>query len=148
MKRIVITLTIILAAATLSFGQDNAVYKSTLREMMEVSGATESYKVVIVQTFKMFKEQKPQVPAEVWTHFEKSFLEVSQGELVDMLLPVYQKHISLPDLKAVIAFYKSPAGKRFSEKTPLIMQESMQIGQQWGMKLGERFNQELKEKGY
>jgi hypothetical protein len=134
MKRIIITFTLILAAATLSFGQDNSAYKNTLQEMMNISGATESYKVVIVQTFKMLKEQKSKVPDEVWTHFEKSFLDASQEELLGMLVPIYQKHISLPDLKAIIAFYQSPAGKRFSEKTPLIMQESMQAGQQWGMK--------------
>jgi hypothetical protein len=148
MKRILLTFALILAATTLSFGQDNSVYKNTLKEMMDVSGSTESYKVVITQTIKMFKEQKSQVPDEVWTHFEKSFLEVSQGELLEMLVPIYQKHISLPDLKAIIAFYQSPAGKRFSEKTPFIMQESMQAGQQWGMKLAERFDKELKEKGY
>lgn len=148
MKRIIITFTLILAAATLSFGQDNSAYKNTLKEMMDVSGATESYKVVIVQTIKMLKEQKSQVPDEVWSHFEKSFLEASQGELVEILVPIYQKHISLPDLKAAIVFYQSPAGKRFSEKTPLIMQESMQAGQQWGIRLAEQFDKKLKEKGY
>jgi hypothetical protein len=148
MKRIIITFTLILAAATLSFGQDNSAKKNTLHELMNISGATESYKVVIVQTFKMLKEQKSKVPDEVWTHFEKSFLDASQEELLGMLVPIYQKHISLPDLKAIIAFYQSPAGKRFSEKTPLIMQESMQAGQQWGMKLAEQFDKKLKEKGY
>lgn len=148
MKKIIITFTLILAAATLSFGQDNSVYKNALQEMMDISGATESYKVVIVQTIKMLKEQKSQVPDEVWTHFEKSFLEASQGELLEMLVPIYQKHISLPDLKAIIAFYQSPAGKRFSEKTPIIIQESMQVGQQWGIRLAEQFDQKLKEKGY
>ncbi|NQX37322.1 hypothetical protein SAMN05421820_103705 [Pedobacter steynii] len=148
MKRIIITFTLIFAAATLSFGQDDSAYKNTLKEMMDVSGATESYKVAIVQTFKMLKEQKSKVPDEVWTHFEKSFLDASQEELLGMLVPIYQKHISLPDLKAIIAFYQSPAGKRFSEKTPLIMQESMQAGQQWGMRLTEQFDKKLKEKGY
>lgn len=148
MKRIIITITLILAAATFSFGQDNSVYKNALQEMMNISGATESYKVVIIQTFKMLKEQKSQVPAEVWTQFEKSFLDASQEELLEMLVPIYQKHISLPDLKAVIAFYQSPAGKRFSEKTPLIMQESMQVGQQWGIRLAEQFKKNLQEKGY
>lgn len=148
MKKLIVTFTLILAAATLSFGQDNSVYKNTLQEMMNISGATESYKVVIVQTFKMLKEQKSEVPAEVWTQFEKSFLEASQEELLEILLPIYQKHISLPDMKAIIAFYQSPAGKRFSEKTPLIMQESMQAGQQWGLRLADQFNKKLKEKGY
>lgn len=149
MKKIIFILALIFSTASLSFGQDNnALYKDKLKEMMQVSGSIESYKVVIVQMMKMFKEQKTEVPVEVWTQLEQSFLEASQVELVDMLLPIYQKHISLDDLKAIIAFYQSPAGKRFSQKTPVIMQESMQAGQQWGAKLAEQILDKLKEKGY
>lgn len=52
MKRILITFTLILTAATLSFGQNNSAYKNTLKEMMDISGATESYKAVIVHLIK------------------------------------------------------------------------------------------------
>jgi hypothetical protein len=79
---------------------------------------------------------------------EKEFLKTSLDDLVDMLVPVYSKHLTLDDLQKIIDFYQTPAGKKYAEKTPLIMQESMQIGQQWGMKIGQKFQEKLQEKGY
>jgi len=65
-----------------------------------------------------------------------------------MLVPVYQKHLSESDLKNVIAFYQSPAGKKFAEQTPIITTESMQVGQQWGLKIAQQFMEKIKAKGY
>jgi hypothetical protein len=48
----------------------------------------------------------------------------------------------------IIEFYQTPVGKKYAEKTPLIMQESMQVGQQWGMKIGQEFQNKLQEQGY
>ena len=96
----------------------------------------------------MFKEQKSAVPDSVWTAFEVEFSKTSMDELVTMLVPVYQKHLTENDLQGMIEFYQTPVGKKYAQKTPLIMQESMQVGQQWGMKVGEAFDEKLRAKGY
>jgi uncharacterized protein len=83
-----------------------------------------------------------------WSGFEKEFSKTSMDELVDMLAPVYQKHMTENDLKKIIEFYQTPVGKKYAEKTPVIMQESMQVGQQWGMKMGQAFQDKLKARGY
>ncbi|MGY0041248.1 DUF2059 domain-containing protein [Pedobacter sp. NJ-S-72] len=46
------------------------------------------------------------------------------------------------------AFYQTPAGKKFAEKTPLIMQESMQAGRVWGEKIGLEIISKLNEQGH
>ena len=104
------------------------------------------YKSAINQMFVMFKSQKD-VPAEVWNDLEKEFLNTSMNELVEMLAPVYAKHLTKKDLEDLIQFYNTPVGKKFAQKSPFIMQESMQVGQQWGMKIGNDFQTKLKEKG-
>jgi hypothetical protein len=43
----------------------------------------------------------------------------------------------LEDLKAVNAFYESPAGQRLLVVAPMAMQDAMKIGQEWGEKLGK-----------
>lgn len=63
-------------------------------------------------------------------------------------MPIYQKHLTEADLLKVIAFYDTPTGKKFSEKTPFITQEAMIVGQQWGKQMAERVLSKLKEKGY
>jgi hypothetical protein len=115
--------------------------------MMEVSGSAQTFKASIEGMVKIFKTQNPDVPQEVWTEFEDTFLKSASLELVDMLLPVYQPH-DQADLKNLIIFYQTPTGKRFAEKSPLIMQDSMQIGQEWGTKLGLEMAERLKAKGY
>lgn len=122
-------------------------YKSTLKRMFEVSGSEEAYKSAIRQMFVMFK-QNQNVPAELWDGLEKEFMLTSMNDLVDLLTPVYQKHLTQSDLESIIAFYESPAGARFASKTPFIMEESMQVGQQWGQKVAADFEKKLKEKGY
>jgi len=48
-------------------------------------------------------------------------------------------------LKAVNAFYETPVGQRVLATTPLVMHESMQIGQTWGRNVAEKLLAELKE---
>lgn len=116
--------------------------------MLSVAGTEETFKVAIKQMFGMFKQQKANVPETVWSEFEQEFSKTSMDELVNMLAPVYNEHMTEADLAKMIEFYETPVGKKYAEKTPLIMQASMQVGQEWGMKMGREFQEKLKEKGY
>jgi hypothetical protein len=55
-----------------------------------------------------------------------------------MVVPIYDKHLSEQDIKSVIAFYETPAGKRFVKVLPQLTQESMVAGQKWGMALAQK----------
>jgi hypothetical protein len=149
MKKIVVVITLVIVSLNAGFSQTtNGSYKATLKKMLEVAGTQESFKMAIKQMFGMLKSQKTDVPDSIWVSFEKEFSNTSMDELVDMLAPVYQNHMTEADLKKIIEFYQTPVGKKYAEKTPLIMQESMQVGQQWGMKMGQAFQEKLKAKGY
>lgn len=131
-----------------SFGQTSPTYKRSLKQLLEVSGTEASFSTVIKQMMTMVKQGNPNVPTTIWNDFEQEMLNTSLDDLVEMLVPVYQKHLSQEDLNSLIAFYQTPAGKKYAEKTPLIMQESMQVGQQWGMQIAQKIQQKLSEKGY
>jgi hypothetical protein len=148
MKKICILFSLILLTSAVSFGQASSTYKETLKKMMEVSGSQATYKAAVTQMMSMFKQQKSGVPEVFWEEFEVMANKMAGEDLLNMLLPIYQKHLSENDVKNIIAFYQTPSGKTFAEKTPLIMQESMAAGQQWGMKIGEELQKKLKEKGY
>ncbi len=130
-----------------SFGQTDP-YQHSLKQLLEVSGTEASFSTVIKQMMTMVKQGNPNVPTTIWNDFEQEMLNTSLDDLVEMLVPVYQKHLSQEDLNSLIAFYQTPAGKKYAEKTPLIMQESMQVGQQWGMQIAQKIQQKLSEKGY
>ncbi len=143
-----LVLAMLLTVATTTFGQVDKEYTQTLRKMFEVSGSEESYQAVIKQMISMYKQQYSMVKADVWEELEKEVLKTSLDNLTEMLAPVYQKYMNLEDLRELIKFYQTPVGKKFAKNTPFIMQESMQVGQEWGMQIGQDFIKKMKEKGY
>ncbi|MDP2060383.1 MAG: DUF2059 domain-containing protein [Flavobacteriaceae bacterium] len=143
-----LTITLLLFVSITVFGQADKEYNETLKRMFEVSGSEKSYQAVVKQMFTMFKQQYSDVELDVWGDLEKEFSKTSLNDLTEMLVPVYSKYMTLEDLKELIKFYETPVGKKFAKNTPLIMQESMQIGQQWGMKVAQDFEKKMKEKGY
>lgn len=148
MNKKFLVLALFLTISTATFGQVDKEYTQTLKKMFEVSGSEESYQSAIKQMLNMYKQQYSNVKAEVWAELEKEFLKTSLDNLTTMLAPVYQKYMNLEDLRELIKFYQTPTGKKFAQNTPLIVQESMQVGQEWGKKVGQDFAQKMKEKGY
>jgi hypothetical protein len=141
-----IALLLVLGSVATSHAQD--AYNKKLHEYLEAGGAMETFKAAIKQMMGSFRQSATTVPSEFWDEAEKEMLGTSLNELVDLLAPVYKKHLSEADLDELIKFYKSSIGKKLAEKTPLITQESIQAGQAWGQKLGQRIVDKLKEKGY
>ncbi|RZT91114.1 hypothetical protein EV201_3327 [Ancylomarina subtilis] len=148
MKRTLSILAFFILFSFSSFAQNDKAYENTLSEMFQVSGSEETFKVAINQILAAYKGQYPQVSAEIWTEMEAEFQKASMDELVVMLAPAYQKHLTQKDLQELIKFYKTPIGTKFAKKTPLLTREAMQVGQQWGMKIGQDFAAKMKAKGY
>jgi uncharacterized protein len=146
MRKIVSLFVIFLLLSAPAFSQGDKSYEKTLKKMFEVSGSEESYKAVIKQMFDMFKDQYPETERKIMDEMEGEFLKTSLDDLVEMLVPVYKKYMSEEELQELIKFYQTPVGKKYAKNTPAIMQESMQLGQQWGLKIGQKFQEKLAEK--
>jgi hypothetical protein len=77
-----------------------------------------------------FVKDKDKLPAD----FEERMTKVIDDMMKDMpfddmmqaMVPVYQKHFTKGDINAVIAFYSSPTGQKMLREMPAIMGESMQ----------------------
>lgn len=100
-----------------------------IRRVLEATGGTAAFVQARQQLIQQFKATVPEVPSEFWVEFDK---ELSVEELVAMVVPIYDRHFSLDELKAINAFYATPAGRRLAEKTPIITAESFEIGSAWG----------------
>jgi hypothetical protein len=46
-------------------------------------------------------------------------------EMLNDMIPIYQRHFSKSDIDALIAFYSSPAGQKFLRETPAVTAETM-----------------------
>ena len=92
-----------------------------------------------------FKVKLPNVPTEFWDEIGK---EVNPEGLIELVAPIYAKYYTDDEIVKLLEFYKSPLGKKVIANMPLITQDSYQIGEEWGRKIGERVERRLKEKGY
>ena len=128
MKKIFITLLLLISFNSLS-SQDN--YKSLLIDYMTAQGQFETFNATIDQMGSM-------MGVTIKDSDKEEFTKDVMGSLIDLLVPVYKKHFSEQDLKDAIEMYKTPIGKKISEKTPIIAQETMQASMQWGMELSQK----------
>jgi len=47
-------------------------------------------------------------------------------EILNVMVPVYQRHLTRSDLQAIVAFYSSAVGQKLLREQPAMVQESMQ----------------------
>jgi uncharacterized protein len=135
-------------AATFSVQAQSKTYATTLKKYMEATGGIETFKSVVNTMMTQFKPMYPSVPDEVWAEFSKEFSGTTLDDLVTLMAPVYEKHLTEADLNEVIKFYNTPVGKKVAGSTPAITQESMAVGQTWGMQVAGKIQAKMKEKGY
>ena len=97
------------------------------------------------ETFNATIDQMASMMALTLDDSEKELLSKEvMGSLVDLLVPIYKNHFTEQDLKEAIELYKTPIGKKISEKTPIIAQETMQASMKWGMELSEKMQKYMK----
>ena len=114
----------------LSISQEDN-YKGLLTDFMKVQGQFETFNATIDQMTSMMgvtlnEDEKVEFTNDV------------MSSLIEMLVPVYKKHFTEQDLEDAIELFKTPIGKKISEKSPIIAQESMQASMQWGMELSTK----------
>lgn len=102
-----------------------------IRKLLQLTGAEDLGKQTMDQMMLQF-ETMPGLPPG----FARKFRELAmQQDLVSMLIPVYAKNLEEKDIDGAIVFYESDEGRAVSRAQPIIVRESMQIGQQWGQDL-------------
>lgn len=77
------------------------------------------------------KARMPNAPAgmfdELRDAFDEMFSQVPVNEIVDAIVPVYQKYLTKREVDATIAFYSTPEGKSMLRKLPPMVNEGMQV---------------------
>lgn len=137
---------VLLTSVIFCHSQDS--YTAALKKYFEASGSAEAFKTAVTSMMSNFKNMNSQVPEEFWKEMENEMLKTSIDDLVTVMVPVYKAHLSEADLKEIVKFYESSVGKKLAQKTPVITQESMQAGQQWGQVIAGKVMKKMQEKGY
>jgi hypothetical protein len=120
--------------------QPDATAKEAARKLLKTMRSEEMAKMMMDQMFTQFKQAMPQVPAEFWVKFKA---RIDFAEFVEMVVPIYARHLKTDDIKGMTQFFESPLGQRFLDAQPKIQLEQMKAGQAWGQKIGQQVMAEL-----
>ena len=113
--------------------------------LLVLTGYTEVSISLMNQMIGTMKPLFPEVPDEAWARFMS---KVDTVELLQMIVPIYKKHVTHEEVKQLIVFYETPLGSRLISIQPALALESMIAGEEWGRRLGEQVAIQLIIEGY
>ena len=134
-KLLITTLVIIFSYVSVTHAEISPEKRKEVEKMLRLTGMEKLMTQMKSQMLAGLQKQLSEVPQDFWEKFEQ---KMDIRELIEKIIPLYDKYYTIEDLKAVNAFYESPAGQKVLANLPRIMQESMKIGQEWGEKLGKQ----------
>lgn len=143
------------AAAAETPDADALAAARNLVTTMKLTSRFEALVPIIIQGLKpALVQNRPEVErdfdAMVPTMLE-AFRPYYNG-MIDSVAVVYASNFTTQELRDIDAFYHQPAGQKLLEKTQTIMQQSLQIGQDFGQRaaqdLRNRIADELRNRGH
>jgi len=79
---------------------------------------------------EQYMKDKDKLPADFEARMNKmlddSMKSFPWDEMMQAMVPVYQKHFSKGDIDAIVAFYSAPTGQKMLKEMPAMMSEAMQ----------------------
>jgi hypothetical protein len=138
--------------------QPSAAALSTAKEVVNVTGSTALFDPlvagVVEQAKLLFLQQNPNLNKDLTEVANKMRADLTPrlSELHDEVAKLYATRFTEQELKDILAFYKSPTGKKLLLEQPNVVDGSMKFAQDWANKLSEevvgKMRDELKKKGH
>jgi hypothetical protein len=128
------------------------------KQLVTVTGATALFNPLIAgvveQAKNLYLQQNPGLAKdlnEIANKMRKD-LQPRFAELTNEIAKLYATHFTEQELKDILAFYRSPAGKKLLAQQPDVVDASMRFTQDWANKLSEqvtaKMREELKKRGH
>jgi hypothetical protein len=152
LARSVVFAAVLLAAPYPAAAQDVAPDKRVdIEKLLEMTGAMRIgqalSQTMVAQLTAAVRAANPSIPdqlMDVLPEEVNAVLAENAPAFVAMAVRVYDKYYSAAEVKALIAFYATPIGRKVIAVTPSLAQESMQIGIQWGQSLGPEIDRRIR----
>jgi hypothetical protein len=135
----------------------DAARVAAAKELMDLAGVAKQFDTIMPLLAKCLSEAFVAIAPAKADEIRQVFSQVAvrfidrKGELIDQIAALYAQKLGMEDLQAIIAFYKSPPGRRFLEIQPDMTREAMTMGQRWGADIGREIEaearRELKKRG-
>ncbi|WP_194768210.1 DUF2059 domain-containing protein [Tamlana sp. I1] len=125
MKKIVVVC--LLLVVNVALAQDNTAFKNEAIEFIKLTGAGSAFDAAIAQFGSTVSDDKKQA----YTTEASSTLDGLYTKMADL----YMAEFTQDEIKQLLAFYKSPLGKKLAEKQLALTQQGMMLGQNWAVEV-------------
>lgn len=115
-----------------------------IKELMYITNSGDMGVMMIERFIEHYSQLMPDVPPAFWEEFKK---EISSDGLINLVVPIYDKHLTEAEIDELLRFYKTPVGSKFVQTLPAIYQESYDAGAQFGEELGQKVYTKLVQSG-
>jgi hypothetical protein len=142
-KRFILATIILLCTSSIGFAQqdpaNSPATKEDVQKYLEIMHSREMMtKMIDAMTKPMhqmmheqYEKNKDKLPGDFETRMNKLMDDTMKNfpwdEILDSMVPVYQKHFTKGDVDHLVAFYSTPTGQKVLRELPAITAESMQL---------------------
>jgi hypothetical protein len=136
------------SASTIALAKELVILKgSTTMLDTIVPGVIETAKNMFLQTNPMYGKDLNDIAAQMRKDFEPK-----RDELITEVAKIYAERFTEQDIKDILAFYKTPVGKKMLVEEPASVDLSMTRTQVWANRFSEevlnKMRAEMKKKGH
>jgi hypothetical protein len=121
------------------------------KELVAVTGATALFTPlvagVIEQAKLLYLQQNPGLSKDLNEIADKLRADIMPrlSEINDEVAKLYAANFTEAEIKAILAFYQSPAGKKMLLQQPQVVDSSMKFAQTWANNLSEEVVAKMRE---
>ncbi len=155
LKRFVLMLLLLGCLGRTALAEElTAAKHDDVKSLMEVTGSKNIGRqyaaAMIPQLLKIVKASNSEIPDRALAVIEREVVALlsermsAPGGLIDLVIPIYDKHFTHQEIRELLAFYQTPIGKKTISVMPMVANESMIAGQRWGQSLGPEIENRLK----
>jgi uncharacterized protein len=143
MKRFLVVTIVLLCCSAIGFAQqdpaDSPANKEEVEKYLEVMHSREMMAKMVDAMAKpmhqmmhdQYEKDKDKLPADFEARMNKVMDDYLKSfpwdEILQSMVPVYQKHFTKGDLDHLVAFYSTPTGQKLIREMPAITAEAMQV---------------------
>lgn len=135
----------------------SANHLALAREVILISGITRSFDAIIPAFGEQIKKNavtRPELSNDLDATLKslEPEMQLQKNRMVEIAAKLYAQRLSEAEMKEVVAFFRSPAGKRYVETQPQILDEMVGAMQDWTQEVSEyimvRVRAEMGKRGH
>ncbi|WP_313376747.1 DUF2059 domain-containing protein [Chishuiella sp.] len=145
MKKIILLSVFMLFSTTLFSQEISNSKKDKIEKLLKMTNSIDVGVQIVNKMIDIYKKNYTGIEEKFWDDFSK---EIKSANMLDIILPIYDKYFTEEDIDAIIAFYSTPSGKKMITNLPNITEDSMLAGQKLGRDISDKIINKLKKEGY